>query len=333
MPVERLIRWRCLARWFPAPIMLIGTAILASHEFARQAFQLGCDAHIYYRGAVAWLHGADPWSSAYHGLHFAAPPWTLPIIAPFTILTESQFVGVWIALDAVAAAYIVRRSGLPWPWLLFPPLVHGTLNGNPAIVAVALLLAGAGPIGVLLRPQIGYALVGERRWLALTVSAVLGIALIAVLPLQTFLADLPAIAARYGIESGGGSTGGTPIALAIGIISVLALATVDLREAGWLATIVAVPINGWYAGAAALPLVSPILAVGLALPIVGLPTATIAVYVAMRLAIRWAPAERTARVLAPLVEPYRRHDDPDASPPPSHRPRPPKLEEPSRAVE
>src|SRR5665811_781735 len=106
----------------------------------------------------------------------------------------------------------VLPVGLSWPWLLFPPLVHGTLNGNPAIVAVALLLAGAGPIGVLLRPQIGYALVGERRWLALTVSAVLGIALIAVLPLQTFLADLPAIAARYGIESGGCSTGGTPIA-------------------------------------------------------------------------------------------------------------------------
>ncbi len=290
--------------------MVIGSAILASHEFSHRAFQLGNDAHIYYRGAVAWLHAADPWSAVYHGLHYTAPPWALPILAPFTVLSEAQFVGVWIALDAVAAAYIVRRSGLSWAWLLFPPLVHGTLNGNPAIVALALLLAGAGPVGVMLRPQIGYALLGERRWRALTATAVLGIGLIAILPVRTFLAELPAISARYAVESGGGSTGGTSIALAVGIVSVLALATVDLREAGWLATIVAVPINGWYAGAAALPLVSPILAVGLALPIVRLPTVTIVAYVAMRLAIRWAPAGRMVRVLAPLVEPYRRAETP-----------------------
>jgi hypothetical protein len=311
--------------------MLVGSAILASHELANRASQLGTDAHIYYVGAMAWLHGADPWNSAYHGLHFAAPPWTLPIIAPFTLLAESQAVAVWIALDAVAAAYIVRRSGLWWGWLLFPPLVHGTLNGNPAIVSVALVLAGAGPIGVLLRPQVGYALVGERRWRAIAISAVVGIALLAVLPWHQFLADLPAITGRYVTESHGGSTGGTPIALAIGILSVLALATVDLREAGWLATIVAVPINGWYAGAAAVPLMSPILAAGLALPIVGLPTATIAVYAALRVAIRWAPGGRAARFLGPLIERYRTGAEPDRPAWPLHRPIPVQPEAPSPA--
>jgi len=321
----RLFGWRNLVRWLPAPILLIGSAILTSH--AQSAF----DAHIYYLGAVAWLQGADPWNVAYHGLHFAAPPWVLPIIAPSTLLNESRAVGVWIALDAVAAAYIVRRSGLSWGWILFPPLVHGTLNGNPAIVSLALLLAGAGPIGVLLRPQVGYALIGERRWRAVTISAVLGIALLAFLPWHTFLADLPTITARYLTESRGGSTGGTPLAFGIGIVSVLALATVDLREAGWLATIVAVPINGWYAGAAALPVMNPFLAAGLALPIVGLPTATIAAYVAVRLVIRWRPDAGPARFLAPLVERYR----PDergaieaASPPLRLAP-----EEPSRALE
>ena len=82
------ILWRSLVYWLPAPIMLVGSAILASHELANRASQLGTDAHIYYISAMAWLHGADPWNSAYHGLHFAAPPWTLPIIAPFTLLAE-----------------------------------------------------------------------------------------------------------------------------------------------------------------------------------------------------------------------------------------------------
>jgi hypothetical protein len=313
MQMPRFDQLGRLVPWLPLPFFVIGAAILASHEFTRHAAQLGNDAHIYYRGAVAWLQGADPWSSSYHGLHFAAPPTVLPILAPFTLLPELRFVEVSIALDVVASFYVVRRSGLSWLWLLFPPLVHGTLNGNPAIVSLALLLAGAGPIGVLLRPQMGYALVGERRWHALGVLAALVIGLIAFLPVRTFLADLPAVAARYTIESGGGSTGGMPLALAIGIISIVALATIDLRAAGWLATIVAFPINGWYAGAAAIPLASPILAVGLALPIVGLPTATIATYVAVRFALRWLPTGRAARVLAPLVAPYRRVDRPSKS--------------------
>ena len=318
------ITWGSIVQWLPAPFLLVGSAILASHA------QSGFDARIYYLGAVAWLHGADPWNVAVSGLHFAAPPWALPIIAPSTLLAESRAVGVWIALDAVAAAYIVRRSGLAWGWILFPPLVHGTLNGNPAIASLALLLAGAGPIGVLLRPQVGYALVGERRWRALAITAVLAIVLLAFLPWQTFLADLPTITARYLTESRGGSTGGTPLAFGIGVVSVLALATVDLREAGWLATIVAVPINGWYAGAAALPVMNPFLAAGLALPVVGLPTAAIALYAALRLLIRWGPDTVPAHFLAPFVQPYRRLDTPGApatapgrsSPPPTGAPPP-----------
>ncbi|MHB8459435.1 MAG: hypothetical protein ACYDAK_06405 [Candidatus Limnocylindrales bacterium] len=289
----------------PAPFILLGAWLLADHPLMHHGYQLGNDAHIYYRGAVAWLNGGDPWQAVYHGLHFAAPPWVLPLLAPFVALREPQAVALWIALDLLAAAYIVRTCGLSWAWLLFPPLVHGILNGNPAIVSLALMLGVAGPLGLLLRPQMGFALLGEARWRTLAVTALLGLVLIAVLPIATFLGDLPTIAARYAVESGGGSSGGTPMALVVGIVSVLALATVDRREAGFLATIVVVPINGWYASVAALPLVNPILAVGLALPIVGLPTATIAAYVAVRLIIRWAPTARPARLLASLVEPYR----------------------------
>ncbi len=296
--------WATLAPWLPAPFVVVGAVYLANSQLEHHARWLGTDAHIYYRGAVAWLHGVDPWSVGYNRLHFAAPPWTLAVVAPFTFLRETRFVEAWILLDALAAAYIIWRTGLSWLWMAFPPLVHGTLDANPAIVAVALVLGGAGPVGALLRPQIGYALVGERRWRALAISLVIGVILVAILPIHTFLADLPQILARYSAESGGGATGGSPAAFVIGIVSVLVLATFDVRAAGWLATIVAVPINGWYAGAAALPVLNPILAIGLALPVVGLPTATIAMYVAIRVIVRRTPNGRLSRILTPLHAPY-----------------------------
>ena len=302
MSLASRVRWATLARRLPIPFVIGGALFLGSRSFIYHASSLGIDAHIYYGGVQAWLSGGDPWNAAYHGLHFATVPWALPILAPFAILPESLFVVVWILLDAIAAVYLVRRSGLSWAWLAFPPVVQGILDGNPAIVGLALIVAGAAPIGLMLRPQAGFILFGERRWRAVALTLALAAVLLAVIPLGTFVRELPTIVARYAVESRGGATGGTPLALAVGIVSVLALATVDLREAGWLATIVAVPINGWYAGAAALPILNPLLAIGLSIPIVGAPVATVAIYAAVRLALRrfrWPWLERAA---GPLVE-------------------------------
>ncbi|MHB8459139.1 MAG: hypothetical protein ACYDB6_03630 [Candidatus Limnocylindrales bacterium] len=296
--------WSQLVRWLPVPFIVGGGLYLGNRSFLYHASALGIDAHVYYSGTVAWLNGADPWGAAYHTLHYAALPWALPLIAPFTILSPAWFAALWIGLDIVASAYLVRRAGLSWAWLAFPPLIQGTLNGNPAIVTLALIVAGAAPIGLMLRPQAGYILIGERRWRAVALTILLALALVAILPLGTFLDDLPTILARYALESRGGSTGGSPIALAIGVASVLALATVDLREAGWLATIVAVPINGWYAGAAAIPIMNPLLAIGLSVPVVGLPVVTVATYAALRIALRWLPNGRLARLAGPFLRRY-----------------------------
>jgi hypothetical protein len=67
---------------------------------------------------------------------------------------------------------------------------------------------------------------------------------------------------------------------------------------------------------------NPFLAAGLALPVVGLPTAAIALYVAVRLLIRWEPNAGPARFLAPLVQRYRPGPDPDRPAWPLHRPTP-----------
>ena len=301
MGLTSRVPWATLARRLPIPFVVGGALYLGSRSFLFGASALGIDAHIYDRGVQAWLSGGDPWSAAYHTLHFATVPWVLPILAPFSTLPESLFVALWILLDAIAAVFLVRRSGLSWAWLAFPPLVQGILDGNPAIVGLGLIVAGAAPIGLMLRPQAGFILFGERRWWAVALTLALAAVLLAVIPLGTFLRELPTIVARYAVESRGGATGGTPLALAVGVVSVVALATIDLREAGWLATIVAVPINGWYAGAAALPILNPILAIGLSIPIVGAPVATVATYAVVRLALhrfRWPWLERVA---GPLV--------------------------------
>jgi hypothetical protein len=297
--------WRHAVRWIPFAAMAVGSAYFIGQDFRDHAGYVGIDAHVYFRGAAAWVANDNPWDAAYRYLHFASLPWTLPLIAPFTLLSERTFAALLIALDAGAAVYLVRTAGLSFIWLIFPPLVQGTLNGNPAIIALALIVAGLGPLGVLLRPQLAYGLVGERRWRAIFVTALLGVALLPFVPWGTYVADFATISARYAQEGGGGMSAGSIPALVLGLVSVLALATVSRREAGWLATIVLVPGNGWYAGAAAITFLNPILALGLSAPLIGLPTATVAVYAAARLALRWMPSLDPRWPLEALVEPYR----------------------------
>ena len=112
--------------------MVLGSAVLmSSGVFGGFAM----DAHIYYRGAAAWLAGTDPWLASYmvnsYSYHFAALPWALPFVAPLTLLPEDVAAPLMVVLSTAAAAVILRRSGLSIWWLLFPPLSQGVFNGNP----------------------------------------------------------------------------------------------------------------------------------------------------------------------------------------------------------
>lgn len=293
-------------RALPFGVMLLALVGPVQRTVDQGFRDLGIDGHVYYSGAAAWLAGQDPWNAAYRGLHFASPPWTLVMIWPMTLRPASVAVAILIALDVVASVYLVWRSGLPLYWVLFPPLVYGTVNANPAIVALALVVAGVGPLGLLLRPQLGFALVGERRWRAIAVTAVLAVALLPILPWATYVADFATLSARYITEGFGGTTGGSVLALVVGLVAVLAIAAVDDREAGWLATIVVVPLNGWYAGAAAILFINPLLAMGLAPAVVGMPTATVAVYAMLRVSMNRWPEGRLRWLVEPFVAPYRR---------------------------
>ena len=101
------------------------------------------------------------------GTAFGAPPPTLLLYVPFAFLPSTGDAFVWLGIDLLAVAFVIRRLHLPWWWVLFPPLAQAIVPANPEPVVVACLVA-AGPVANALAPLVKiYAfapLIGERRW-------------------------------------------------------------------------------------------------------------------------------------------------------------------------
>ena len=109
---------------------------------------------IYYRAVQIWLAGGDPWAATVSVtptlmFSYAGSPATTVLLAPSALLSEGQFTALWLALSALSAVAIVRWLRLPVWWLLFPPTVEALYSGNPQLVVLMLLLAGAGRAGVV----------------------------------------------------------------------------------------------------------------------------------------------------------------------------------------
>ena len=70
--------------------------------FLRLNFPWGLDATIYYRGVVAWLHGADPWAASVtvngYAYHYAGSPVTTVLMAPLSVIGEQAFTYGWLGL-------------------------------------------------------------------------------------------------------------------------------------------------------------------------------------------------------------------------------------------
>jgi hypothetical protein len=257
------------------------------------AGRLALDARIYYRGAEAWVHGSDPWAAKVdfpsYSLHYAAPPPTVILFAPFTLIPEQVFVTGFTLLSVAAALYILRRVHLPAWWIAFPPLLIGALSGNPVIVAVACAVAGSrwlAPVGTAAKIYVGAAIVGERRWWSLAITAAVMLATVIVFwPLwHLYLVDYSSISATIAHESRGGYSATTyPPLFAVTAVMLAALALIDFRAACWLAVPALAPFTELHASVFALPVISPILAIGLAYPLAGLPPVVICVYAAWRI--------------------------------------------------
>jgi hypothetical protein len=260
---------------------------------AAQQGWFGLDARIYYRGAAVWLAGGNPADASAHmsastfPFHYAAwPPMTI-VTAPFTLLPESVFVVASVIASALAAVFVIRRLKIAPYWLLFPPIVEGVISGNPSIVLLALLVSGsrvAQAMAPLLKPYAAIPLAGERRWRALALTGgLLALSLLAWPLWTTYLGDIGGVAARLSAEAGGGLSGSTiGVVMILGIAAFILLARTDPRAAGWLFVPAFWPATQFHYSTLAMPVMHPILAIGLALPLPGCPLIFITIYAGWR---------------------------------------------------
>ena len=285
----------------------------------------GSDTRIYARGAAAFLDGRDPWSAAVGPFHFAGLPPTVQLYVPFALIPEDVAVAIGFVVAGLAAIAIVRTLGLPWWWLLFPPLAHGVVVANPHVLLTALLLTNRGWAEALAGLFKIYAIVplaGRFRWRALVLTAV-GLAVSFALAPQLWLSYVSTMAEttiRLTEESAGGFSAAIvpTLLLPMGAI-VMALAVIDRHAASWLAVSALWPATQFFTQTLLMPLFAPVARIGaeaghavastravapawfaalLAIPSRGVVPIAIALYVVFRLLERRRD-ERAARSVAP----------------------------------
>lgn len=228
--------------------------------------QLGFDARLYADAARAWLTGADPWSVASVGIHYAAPPPSLLPFAPFAFLPGPVTSLVWIVGSFVLAALALRSLGAPMWWLVSWPIVDGCLIGNANVAVLAFLVIAGGRLGALAPLAKLYAvapLIGERRWRTLLLAAVIVIATFPILPWTTYFNDFDRVTASLRQVAGTTSVFGEPILMAVAVVALLAL---GIRRASWLAVPVLWPYTQPHYMAPSTPALSPWLAVAWSFP-------------------------------------------------------------------
>jgi hypothetical protein len=200
------------------------------------------------------------------GIYFGAPPPTLLVFAPLTLLPET--VSVWLVIlgSLALAAAAFRSIGMPLWWLFAWPVVDGSLVGNPDVALLAVLVLNRGRLSWLapyLKIYGVFPLIGERRIRPLTLAGVGLVVTFAILPWATWWNELPLISQRLAQVSDSTSIYGYPVLMVIAAAALLAL---GLRRASWLAVPVLWPYTQPHYLAMSLPALSPWLAVAWSFP-------------------------------------------------------------------
>jgi hypothetical protein len=308
-PPLELVTWLrtpAAARWL-AVARQLGTILLfvwfAWHTYDRisffvdRQFPVGLDATIYYRGVVAWLAGTNPWDAAVvvsgFAYHYAGTPVTTVIMAPAALLSEEVFTIAWVVLTWVATIWTLRRLRFPLWWLLFPPIAEALFSANPQLVVLALIVANhsvASALATMLKVYAFIPLFGEARWRQIAIAVAFNAATIIVAPglWLDYFRQFGEISSRLEYESLQGlSAFYFPVLLAVTVLALLILALRDRRAAGWLAVPAIWPSSQFHYSTMALPVMSPLMAVFLAIPHLRLPPVVIILEVARRLIQPW----------------------------------------------
>jgi hypothetical protein len=192
-------------------------------------------------------------------------------MVPFALVPERVARIVLLVLGVVASIWMIRRLKLPIWWLAFPPLIDGLYIGNPHIFIAPLLVAGLAPVAGFLKLY-AVAVPALRLDLrALTITGVLLIVTIPLLPWGQFLADWPQIDDALRRQAGGTglSVWATPWLLPIALGAAV---LIGRERLAWLSVPVFWPYTQWYYAAMALPAVTPLAAMALATPVAGATT-------------------------------------------------------------
>jgi hypothetical protein len=303
----RIIGQVALAAWFA------GITFLRIARFVGDKVPLGQDIRIYYRGVAQWLHGGDPWAAqvmvdSHTAFNYAGSPATTVLLAPSALFSESQFTVLWLGLSALSALAIVRWLRLPPWWLLFPPTAEALYSGNPQLVVLMLLLAGAGRPGVVadsiavtLKVYAVIPLLGERKLRRVALALGLTILTFVVAPSLwiRYLNEFGRISANLARESADGySAFYYPLLLVPTAIAIVLLWRRDGKAAAWLAVPALWPSTEFHYSTFAQPVMTPLLAVLLAVPTPQLAPIAIMLYVFWRFArepVRTRLATRAAR--------------------------------------
>lgn len=283
---------RTLTRF--APLLLLLWFMLMNLLYLRP-WQFAMDAIIYQRAANAFVSGADPWAAHHAGYAFAAAPPSLLPYVPLSVVPETVGVAFWMAAGVVAALYALRRLGLPWWWLAFPPMAQALLVGNAQPIVLALLVASARPLAALAPIVKLYAIPAMGgNWRAIVVAGLaLGLSWF-VLPWQAYLVGMPTMLARLEQQAlGGHSAYGEPLLFGAALV---ALVVLRRRNAQWLIVPALWPATQLHYSVLAMPALNPLLAVGFAIPIPGLPAFLVVAFAAVVLVRDERVRSITARI-------------------------------------
>jgi TCP-1/cpn60 chaperonin family len=256
----------------------------------------GWDAVVYTHAARALLDGGDPWLARGYAIGFAAPPPSLIPFLPFAWMSDAAVSISWVAIAAASAVYSVRRLGLAWWWLAFPPITLGVAAGSGALLGLALMAYGsttanAAAVAIRIYSALPLALLGHWR------SAAASVLLLAVsapfLDWPAYIAGRDRVAATF---QGGAANLSAFAAPALVPLAVVCLLLMGRTRAAWLIVPVLWPWTQPYYAVIALPvLVSmPWVAFTLAIPIPGLIVAGLAAQLmADRFPTRTTPSEKS----------------------------------------
>lgn len=223
------------ATWWLVPVGFFGLTAVVILKYVLTPNWLGFDASLYASATAAWTQGGNPWMVSQNGVFYAAPPPSLLPYLPFFWMPAGVVSLIWVAGSFALALVAIRALELPWWWMAFPPLVDGILVGNANVAVLALLVVPSGrlaPLAAFLKVYALVPMVGERRWRDIAVTVALLGATVILLPWGTWFAEQDAISGNLGRVSATTSVFGQPILMAIAAIALLSL---GLRRAGWLA--------------------------------------------------------------------------------------------------